>query len=175
MLRRNFPDILKSIDVSPVDLYRNLVKVFFEERVEVFDGEYSFVAYSLYDWCKKEFRQFPYKCFTVSIEEFNDKTHLNHLRNIPYNDDVATDSLITLCEYILNFLSTIRFPKELIEEHDLTLELINVILDELHFMKTQDEKGIFMIVSANPAIIMVSSMVEEDIAIQLIKYTHHSM
>lgn len=176
-VRRNFADILKSFKVEPRLLYSNLATLFFNERTEVNRERLSSEYCSLFDWCEKNFRKYPYKRCCISLCEFNDsRVEFRNIKSMPYGDyESQVDSLILLCEYILNFLMYIPFPYELNEQRENTLHCIDEILNELHLVKTKKQDGMYIITHADPVIEAVSAVVDDDIAIALVKYTHHSM
>lgn len=176
-MRLNFSDILKSNKVQPDILYRNLVTLYFKEKEEVNRDQLSSEYCSLSCWCEKKFCQFPYKRCCISLSEFNNsRVEFRNIQNTPYGDyESQIHSLILLCEYTLNFLMYIPFPCELEEQREITLHYIDTILDELHLVKTKKKDGLYIITNADPVIEAVSAVVDEDIAIALVEFTHHSM
>ena len=175
-MKHNFYDILRSTSIEPHELYQNLVTLFFKETEVIRVDPLWTQSYSLYSWIEEDFRQFPYKKCSISLKEFNDRTGFQNLECTPYGEyESQVNALISLCEYVLNFLTYIPFSSELKSKRKITLDYIDEIINELHLVKTQMKDGIYIITHANPVIEAVSAVVEEDIAISLVEYTHHSM
>lgn len=177
-MRQNFYDILRSARIKPNEIYQNLVTLFFKETEEIRVDSLWTQSYSLYSWIEKNFRQFPYKRCCISLKEFDDRMGFKNLHDTPklfdeYESQV--NALIILCEYVLNFLMYISFPRELCAKRDITLNYIDEINNELHLVKTHKRDGVYIITHADPVIEALTTVVEEDIALSLVEYTHHSM
>lgn len=170
MLNKSFPEILKQFSIDYSKEYSKLKKLFYHEPAYTTQYRYPNVDSSLYSCCADNFINYPYRRTILSLAEFNSSFGFDfHNKE---GEDI--EDLIALCEYVFNLLFHIRIIEEAGDMKNFVLDYIRSLCDEMYCSLNQDEEGVFFIVKNDALIESLCSVVDEDIGIQLLKFTHHS-
>ena len=174
MVRRNFADRLVEMGVDIPREFSRIFKLFYEER---FFSEYTAVD-SIQLRIDRRFRDLPSSNRALSLEDFDNYYGYNFF-------DVSNpklEDLIDICEYCFNFASEYRelyydrstgqytCPKQF----DYLLRQIFEVTEAINYIPIKYREHVIF-VEENPAAVSASEVLEGAVALETLRYNHHSM
>ena len=174
MVRRNFAD---RIAETGVDIQKEFDRIFTLFYNEDFRSEYSIIDRIQY-CIDRKFRELPSSNRALSLEDFDNYYGYNfHDISHPTLDD-----LLDICEYCFNFtyeyheLSYNNYtgnydcPKQI---SHIVNHILNVI-EAIGYLPIEYNKQTIF-VEKSPAAVSASEILEGEIALETLRYNHHSM
>lgn len=171
MGRRNFAQILEEAKIDIRREYDRLYSSFFLQKT--YDGMGNNL--SLYDHCQMNFINIPFRGTCLTLDDFDDFYNI-HFEKIPSDFDL--NYLILFCEYTYNFLIYLN-PMNFLgnsgvnSPHQIYLQQINKVIEEIGYMYSTNEKGITIFVPKSLEAISVSEIIDPELSYRVIEYNHH--
>ena len=174
MVRRNFADRLVETGVNIQKEFQRIFTLFYEETFDSSSRYYDKIVYCI----DRRFRELPSSNRALSLEDFDNYYGYNfHDISNPTLDD-----LLDICEYCFNFTYEYRelsynnytgnydCPKQI-------SHIVNHILDVIEaigYLPIEYNKQTIF-VEKSPAAVSASEILEGEIALETLRYNHHSM
>lgn len=161
MIRRNFAEILKN---AKIDLEREYVRLY--KLFCLLDHD---CGYTLFDECKDNFLDLPFRGTCISLDDFNNYYGFNFVIQ-PENFDL--NYLVNFCEYTYNLSLFVRGT------HNGTIytqQLLKVVELIGHKFIFDDENFVSLLVPKNQEAIAVAEIVDDKIAFSVLEYNHHAL
>ena len=171
MLNKPFPEVLKQFSIDYLNEYSKLKRLFYQEPAYTPQYRYPSMNISLYSCCADNFISYPYRRTILTLAEFNSSFGFDYHKK----DGEDLEDLIAFCEYVYNLLFHIQIVEEAKGMKSFVLNHIESLCSEMHCSLNQDEDGVFFIVKNDALIESLCSVVDEEISIQILKYTHQSL
>ena len=174
MVRRNFAD---RIAETGVDIQKEFDRIFTLFYNEDFRSEYSIIDRIQY-CIDRKFRELPSSNRALSLEDFDNYYGYN------FHDifNPTLDDLLDICEYCFNFTYEYRelsynnytgnydCPKQI---SHIVNHILNVI-EAIGYLPIEYNKQTIF-VEKSPAAVSASEILEGEIALETLRYNHHSM
>ena len=171
MLNKPFPEILKQFSIDDSKEYSKLKRLFYKEQAYTPQYRYPSMNISLYSCCADSFINYPYRKTILSLAEFDSCFGFDFYQK----EGEDLEDLIAFCEYVYNLLFHIKIMDEASDMKSFVLEHIKCLCNEMLCSLNKDEDGVFFIVKNDPIIESICSVVDEDISVQILRYTHQSL
>ena len=174
MVRRNFADRLVETGVNIQKEFQRIFTLFYEETFDSSSRYYDKIVYCI----DRRFRELPSSNRALSLEDFDNYYGYNfHDISNPTLDD-----LLDICEYCFNFTYEYRelsynnytgnydCPKQI---SHIVNHILNVI-EAIGYLPIEYNKQTIF-VEKSPAAVSASEILEGEIALETLRYNHHSM
>jgi len=167
-MRRTFAEVLREGKIEIEDEYRELY------RLVYFPPSSSCPLRSI---IKSVFRYFPFRGTCVDLFDF-DRKYGFQVETMP--ETVDEECLVTFSEYYYNFIVALeklqRERDDIPPVDEIYKNQIDAIVEELGYMKVQDEDGIITFVVKDPGAVAVaeSEIIPQSLSYRVLEYNHHS-
>lgn len=171
MSRRNFAQILEEAKIDVRREYDRLYSSFYLQKVIDDFGN----NLSLSEYCQVNFINIPFRGTCLTLDDF-DSFYNIHFEKVPSNFNL--DYLILFCEYTYNFLIYLNPPYgncAINSAHQIYLQQIYKVIEEIGYMYSVNEMGITIFVPKSPEAISVSEIIEPEVSYRVIEYNHYSL
>ena len=170
MVRRNFAEIMKEDNFDVSLEYQRLHHLFYEREDILLHNTMEQAIDSI-------IMDIPIRKGALSLSGFEREHRLNFKSCTVCND---LDYLITFCEYCMNFCQHYEKYYDNVQalciyrKANPVIEQVRVIADKIHYKEILVD-GHYIYVEENPAAVSVAETLEGEIALETLRYNHHSM
>ena len=170
MVRRNFAEIMKENNFDVFLEYQRLHYLFYEREDILLHNTMEQAIDSI-------IMDIPIRKGALSLSGFEREHRLNFKSCTVCND---LDYLITFCEYCMNFCQHYEKYYDNVQalciyrKANPVIEQVRVITDKIHYKEILVD-GHYIYVEENPAAVSVAETLEGEIALETLRYNHHSM
>ena len=170
MVRRNFAEIMKEDNFDVSLEYQRLHHLFYEREDILLHNTMEQAIDSI-------IMDIPIRKGALSLSGFEREHRLNFKSCTVCND---LDYLITFCEYCMNFCQHYEKYYDNVQalciyrKANPVIEQVRVITDKIHYKEILVD-GHYIYVEENPAAVSASEILEGEVALETLRYNHHSM
>ena len=170
MVRRNFAEIMKEDNFDVSLEYQRLHHLFYEREDILLHNTMEQAIDSI-------IMDIPIRKGALSLSGFEREHRLNFKSCTVCND---LDYLITFCEYCMNFCQHYEKYYDNVQalciyrKANPVIEQVRVIADKIHYKEILVD-GHYIYVEENPAAVSASEILEGEVALETLRYNHHSM
>ena len=170
MERRNFGQVLESIDIDLRREYDRIFGIFFLQQII----EPNCVPTTLYFCACQIFPNIPFRNTCISLEDFNEVYGYKFDQN---PKEVTINDVISLSEYCYNFCLQIRassiysFISQTMGTCNFLINQIDVLMDKMGYVPTFNG-SIVIFAEKTPQAISAAEIVPNHIAGQILEYNH---
>lgn len=167
-MRKNFVDVLLSVNISLEKEYEMLHKIIYCGV-----GEFESIRDNFYQIVKSNFLCVPFRGTAISLEAF-DEIHQYYFIKNP--KDFNIDYLLNFCEYWYNFAMVI-IGKKTVDNYrrysHFIIKHIENVITKIGYKKIQ-YNNLFIFIEQDKAAIEVSGILETN-SYDVLYYNHHSL